>query len=243
MQNTVKLAMRREGTEITYEKLPISFYDKEIFEERKATEHKSVMEIYSSGKLVKRLKAERAYMQEVQNTVQSNVYFGVNSVQEIKRISDSPLVEKVILEGGEIEFRVNNGQITVCSKRYSKDKEATTTYSVSKTLRQDVSSYEALRNAEAGVFNRLAQLEFQKRADEIHNGLVRYEQKREIERIAGLKTEDMKNIDPEIMKTVIEMEEQKIASKKQTKILQFHPDLAIQRARNALDSEFFVMAS
>ena len=173
MQNIRGLAITREGIQTTYERIPYDFYDKEVFK-TKTSEHKSISEIYSQGKLVKRLRADRTYGQTVQIPVKSNAYFGVNSIKSITRESVSPLVEKIHLaNGGEIELRVENGQIDIYSRKINSAGN-NPAYTISKTLQRGISSEEAIRNAEAGIFNRLANLELQKRIQERDLGLRNY---------------------------------------------------------------------
>jgi hypothetical protein len=169
MQNTRRLAFTREGTEIAYEQVPIDFYDKEIFK-TKTSDQKSVEEVYSQGKLVRRLKAEKAYTHITPVKTKSNAYFNVSSVKSINRESESPLVEKIRLsDGREIEFRLENGQMDIYSKKANSQ-----SYTISKRLQEGLSYEEVLRNAERGVLNELARRELQRRTQETDSGLSSY---------------------------------------------------------------------
>jgi len=196
MQTTRGLAFIREGTEMVYEQVPIDFYDTEVFK-TKTSDHKSIEDVYSQGKLVKRLKAEKSYAQITPVKTKSNVYFNVNSIRSITRESESPLVEKIHLSSGrEIEFRLENGQMDIYSRAPNSQ-----TYSISKKLQTGLSYEEALKNAEGGILGKLTRHEIQSRANETNFGILGYLKRDLVERLKKQK-EKTGHIDAETLRQV-----------------------------------------
>lgn len=65
--------------------------------------------------------------------------------------------------------------MNISSKKYIPgDKKGIVTYRISKTLMNDISAEDALRNAEAGIKNRLTHLEIRRRSNEMNLGLANY---------------------------------------------------------------------
>lgn len=159
MEGERQLYARSEGMAVTLRKLPISYY-REAY-----TERKSDMVSYNDGS--RKLKADAlCYIEEERTSVTSKVLFKVNP-QKIVRTSNSYLVEKIVIGQGELEFRVKEGQMYVCSR----NKNGKTTYEISKELAKGIAPEEALRNAEISV---LANLEMRKRQAETNLGLANY---------------------------------------------------------------------
>ncbi len=162
MEGERQLYARSEGTAVTLRKLPVSYYG-EAFAGKK-----SDLVSYNDGS--RKLKADAlCYIEDERTSVTSKVLFRVNP-QRIVRTSDSPLVEKIAVGKGELEFRVKDGQMYVCSR----NKSGTTTYEISKELARGIAPEEALRNAEASV---LADLEMRRRQAEMRLSLANYNRK------------------------------------------------------------------
>jgi hypothetical protein len=215
MESIRQIYAKREGTKVSHEQVPVSYYDEEVFKNR-VERYKENLKNYFKGKdvILNRLKREQTYDSEMQSSVSDNVLFRVNQIEKIVRTSNFPLTEKIILKDREIEFRVDKGQMRICSRRYS-DKKPIIAYRISKKVRSDLSSEEVLRNAEKGIISRLTDMEFDRRRGELHNGLVNYQKRQEdsrkrqwnqlFEQIGG-------GIDPEIMTAIHEMEREKSAA-------------------------------
>jgi len=166
-QNIRMLYSTTENVTVTYEQTPIGFSDisttkpkiRSRFDER-------------FGEVILRpLKRGKYYMQEEQISIQTPAFYRVNSVRNIKKISkNSSLIERIILEKGEIELRVTGRQLKVCSR----NKNGVVTYTTSKKLAYDITPEEAINNAEAGIFYKLTKLEMDRRETETNKGLANY---------------------------------------------------------------------
>lgn len=156
---------RRDNTVVNFRKLPMSYYSEAV------SEKKTDLVSYIDGKggFSKRLKAyPLCYLEEEARSAPDPVLFKVRFVikNTIKK-SESPLVEKIAVGEGEIELRIEGGQLYA----FSRNKSGTTTYEVSKKLAQGITPEEALRNAEEGV---LTTLETRNRQKETNLGIGRY---------------------------------------------------------------------
>jgi hypothetical protein len=169
MQNIKMLYAKRQNSISTYENIPIDYYDSEVLA-KKPINGKDSENVNGAQVILKRLKKGQLYIQEEQNPDLSKIYFKINSVEKV--MDKSSLVKKIILEKGEIEFQIKGRQMYVYARKYSEDR--TINYKVSKILRDGISVEDALKNAEAGIFNRLTEIEMEKRRREMNVGLANY---------------------------------------------------------------------
>ena len=88
----------------------------------------------------------------------------VNSVKRI--VYDSPLVQRIIFDKGEIELKVSETELSIYSKSYSSNGETKITKQIVKQLRKGYDPESALTRAKIDILQRVANLELKTRDEE-----------------------------------------------------------------------------
>ncbi|VVB84073.1 Uncharacterised protein [uncultured archaeon] len=111
------------------------------------------------------------YVQRI-GAQESCVYNRLRTIQKI--ICDSPLVERIIFNAGEIELKASETELNIFSKVYLPNGESKTTYILNKKLIPGYNPQQALKNAKNGIIQRVSDLEIQGRETNFGRDLMLY---------------------------------------------------------------------
>ena len=134
---------------------------------------------------------------------ESPLYCKVNSIKNVAY--DSPLVQRIIFENGEIELSVIGNELNISSKQYLGSNNSRVSHKIVKRIAEGYDSRKALYNAKNSIIKRVADLEMGIREINTNNALYDYfrkemENKKNREELELLEKKRLDNITNEYLK-------------------------------------------